>query len=90
MGVLFCTGSRLMAEFIIQVGARSAQGVRSNNEDRFVADASNNVFLVADGMGGQDFGERASGLAAEIIPLRPRAQPGCPGRRQHRHRQGAR
>ena len=57
-----------MAEFIIQVGARSAQGVHSNNEDRFVADANNNVFLVADGMGGQDFGERASGLAAEIIP----------------------
>jgi protein phosphatase len=33
-----------------------------------VADPANQVFLVADGMGGQDFGERASGLAAEIIP----------------------
>jgi PPM family protein phosphatase len=57
-----------MAEFVLRVGARSAQGLRSNNEDRYVADPGNQVFLVADGMGGQDFGERASGLAAEIIP----------------------
>src|SRR5271166_3192294 len=64
----FLHRSRHMAEFVLRVGARSAQGLRSNNEDRFVADPSNQVFLVADGMGGQDFGERASGLAAEIIP----------------------
>jgi PPM family protein phosphatase len=57
-----------MAEFVIRVGSRSAQGLRPNNEDRFVADPKRNVFLVADGMGGQDAGERASGLAAEIIP----------------------
>jgi protein phosphatase len=59
-----------MAEFVIHVGSYSAQGKRSNNEDRFVADPKlhGNVFLVADGMGGQDCGERASGLAAEIIP----------------------
>jgi protein phosphatase len=57
-----------MAEFIIHVGSRSAQGKRSNNEDRFVADPAGHVFLVADGMGGQEGGEEASGLAAEIIP----------------------
>jgi protein phosphatase len=57
-----------MAEFAIQVGARSAKGLRSNNEDCFVADPQRHVFLVADGMGGQDCGEKASGLAAEIIP----------------------
>ncbi len=57
-----------MAELVLRVGARSARGLRTNNEDRFVIDPSNHVFLVADGMGGQDFGERASGLAAEIIP----------------------
>lgn len=57
-----------MAELVLRVGANSARGLRSNNEDRYVADPSNHVFLVADGMGGQDFGERASGLAAEIIP----------------------
>jgi protein phosphatase len=57
-----------MAEFVVHVGCRSAQGIRPNNEDRYVADAEKHVFLVADGMGGQEFGERASGLAAEIIP----------------------
>src|SRR5260370_3897106 len=57
-----------MAEFVIRVGCRSAQGLRSKNEDRFVADPEHHVFLVADGMGGQEYGERASGMAAEIIP----------------------
>lgn len=57
-----------MAEFVIRVGSRSAKGLRSNNEDRFVADPQQRVFLVADGMGGQEAGEKASGLAAEIIP----------------------
>jgi protein phosphatase len=57
-----------MADFVIRVGGRTAQGKRPNNEDRFVADADNHVFLVADGMGGQDFGERASELAVAIIP----------------------
>ena len=57
-----------MAEFVIRVGCRSAQGLRSKNEDRFVADPEHHLFLVADGMGGQEFGERASGMAAEIIP----------------------
>jgi protein phosphatase len=57
-----------MAEFVIHYGCRTAQGIRSNNEDRFVADPEHHLFLVADGMGGQEFGERASGLAAEIIP----------------------
>jgi PPM family protein phosphatase len=57
-----------MADYVIHVGCRSAQGKRSNNEDAFVADPSRHVFLVADGMGGQDKGEQASGLAATIIP----------------------
>jgi protein phosphatase len=57
-----------MAEFVLRVGGHTAQGVRSNNEDRYVVDRDKNVFLVADGMGGQDKGEQASGLAAEIIP----------------------
>jgi protein phosphatase len=57
-----------MAQFVLRVGCRTAQGARSNNEDRYVVDRANNVFLVADGMGGQELGEQASGLAAEIIP----------------------
>src|SRR5258707_14581378 len=57
-----------MAEFVIHVGSHSAQGVRPNNEDRFVVAPEHDVFVVADGIGGQDLGEQASGLAAEIIP----------------------
>jgi protein phosphatase len=57
-----------MAEFIIRVGSRTATGLRPNNEDRYVADPARHVFLVADGMGGQENGEEASGLAADIIP----------------------
>jgi PPM family protein phosphatase len=57
-----------MAEYVLHVGSCTAQGVRPNNEDRYVVDKVHNVFLVADGMGGQERGERASELAAEIIP----------------------
>jgi protein phosphatase len=57
-----------MAEFVIHVGSCTAVGKRANNEDRLFCDPKQHVFLVADGMGGQDSGERASGLAAEIIP----------------------
>ncbi len=52
----------------VRAGGHSAQGMRPNNEDRFVADASRDVFLVADGMGGQDQGEKASSMAADILP----------------------
>jgi protein phosphatase len=57
-----------MAEYVLHVGSHTAQGLRSNNEDRYVVDRENKVFLVADGMGGQERGEQASGMAAEIIP----------------------
>ena len=57
-----------MAGIVVRVGSRSDQGLRPNNEDRYIADAGQRLFLVADGMGGQDRGEVASALAAEIIP----------------------
>src|SRR5262249_28008669 len=57
-----------MADLVLQVGSYSEQGLRPNNEDRFVVDLVHNIFLVADGMGGQDRGEQASGMAADIIP----------------------
>ena len=57
-----------MAALVIKVGSCSAQGKRSNNEDTFFADPSEQVYLVADGMGGQEHGELASGMAKEIIP----------------------
>jgi protein phosphatase len=57
-----------MADLVVYVGSCTAQGIRDNNEDRLVVDMDHQLFLVADGMGGQEAGEKASGLAAEIIP----------------------
>jgi serine/threonine protein phosphatase PrpC len=57
-----------MAEYVLRVGSFSAKGARPNNEDRLVVDEKNKVFLVADGMGGQERGEQASGMACDIIP----------------------
>lgn len=57
-----------MSEFVLRIGSRSVQGVRSNNEDSFVVDLRQRLVVVADGMGGQDRGEIASSMAVEIIP----------------------
>ena len=57
-----------MAETVLRVGSCTAQGLRSNNEDRLLVDLNQKLFLVADGMGGQEGGELASGLAVDIIP----------------------
>ena len=41
---------------------------RSNNEDNLYVDPEGRFFLVADGMGGQSAGEKASQLATELVP----------------------
>lgn len=52
-------------------GSLSVTGnVRENNEDRFHADEQSRFFIVADGMGGQSAGEKASDLAVTVIPER--------------------
>src|SRR5476651_2860937 len=68
IGCLTKTGASRMSHFVLRVGSRTAQGVRSNNEDNFVVDLRQRLFVVADGMGGQDRGEVASSMAVEIIP----------------------
>lgn len=40
---------------------------RENNEDRCLIDSEGRFFLVADGMGGQSAGEKASEMAVELI-----------------------
>ena len=57
-----------MADIVLRVGSRTEQGVRPNNEDRVVVNLDQKLFLVADGMGGQERGEMASGMAADLIP----------------------
>jgi protein phosphatase len=58
-----------MSSLKIQYGSHSVVGnYRENNEDRVFADPTLGLFLVADGMGGQLAGEKASQMAVDIIP----------------------
>lgn len=55
----------------IRVGHVSVTGnYRDNNEDSCYLDGKQRLFIVADGMGGQSAGERASAMAVEVIPGR--------------------
>lgn len=52
----------------LQWGSVSITGnYRENNEDNLFVDSQGRFFLVADGMGGQSAGEKASELAVELI-----------------------
>ena len=52
----------------VRCGAVSITGnFRENNEDRCLTDPAGRYFLVADGMGGQSAGEKASEMAIELI-----------------------
>lgn len=53
----------------IRTGQVSITGnFRENNEDNLVVDDQQRFVIVADGMGGQSAGEKASELAVELIP----------------------
>lgn len=52
----------------VRVASVSITGKRDNNEDSYMVDPEKRFFLVADGMGGQSAGEKASAMAAELIP----------------------
>ncbi|MEZ6122550.1 MAG: protein phosphatase 2C domain-containing protein [Planctomycetaceae bacterium] len=53
----------------IRTGHVSITGnYRDNNEDSYIVDAQQRYMIVADGMGGQNAGEKASALAVELIP----------------------
>lgn len=52
-----------------KVGYKTDVGkIREINEDSLYVDQENGIFVVADGMGGHEGGEIASGIAVEIIP----------------------
>lgn len=61
----------LLAETMLNLkfGYLSVTGnYRENNEDACVVDDEGRYFIVADGMGGQAAGEKASELATDIVP----------------------
>src|SRR5579884_3101965 len=57
-----------MSAFVIRAAGRTEQGLRDSNEDRFAIDPDRPILVVADGMGGQEVGERAAELAVEMLP----------------------
>jgi protein phosphatase len=66
-----------MRTFTIQAGCRSDIGnYRENNEDRVYSNPDIGLFIVADGMGGQLAGEKASQMAIDIVPSRLTARLG--------------
>ena len=46
---------------------------REDNEDAFSVDEALGLFLVSDGMGGAEAGERASAAATQVLPLQIKA-----------------
>jgi protein phosphatase len=54
-------------------GATDPGCVRSNNEDAYLIDEAQGLYLLADGMGGARAGERASRLAVDTVASQVRA-----------------
>ena len=56
-----------LSEALEIVGATDPGMVRSNNEDSIASDAARGLVVLADGMGGYNAGEIASGMATTVI-----------------------
>ena len=57
-------------------GASDPGRIRSNNEDAFHLDPERGIFLVVDGIGGQNAGEKAAEIAVERVRARLERQTG--------------
>jgi parallel beta-helix repeat protein len=57
-------------------GASDPGRVRRNNEDAYYADVERGIFLVVDGIGGQNAGEKAAEIALERVRARLERQTG--------------
>lgn len=56
------------SDFVVRCGKCTSIGYfRDNNEDRIYIDEDRQLYIVADGMGGQAAGEQASQLAVDLI-----------------------
>ena len=65
-------GSVMPRCLTVRAAGYSITGIHHlTNQDRCLADESRNVFMVADGMGGNRAGERAAQMAIELLPYHP-------------------
>ena len=70
-------GYQLEERSLRQFGASTHVGkVRDNNEDSYVCDAKNSLWVVADGMGGLGFGEVASAITSYTLTAQLRTGQG--------------
>jgi PPM family protein phosphatase len=71
-----------MVKTALHCAAASDPGlVRQNNEDGFWSDSDRGIFLVVDGIGGQNAGEKAAEIAVARIRARLERQTGTPEQR---------
>jgi serine/threonine protein phosphatase PrpC len=66
---------------LVSAGLSDVGIQRRNNEDRIHLDPDRGIFLVVDGLGGHNAGERASAIAVEEITARLERQTGSAGDR---------
>lgn len=61
-------GASRLPRLKVRVGKHTSIGYyRDNNEDRMLVDEGRQLYIVADGMGGQAAGEQASQLAVDLV-----------------------